>query len=459
MRFISVTSISIALLAAACGGDDKCDFVKNSGCDGSEVCERVQDSGDTVCATPIVVTGRVFDLDTNAGVAGAHILGLDANNSAITPVAVSDSSGKYELIIPVLRTADGAPTTIPQITLRADATGFLTFPSGIRPALPVDTSAPVDKDGKLVIASSLTDIGLLPVAAGGPSVGAIHGKVAANPTAANALVVAEVGGKGFSTFSDRDGAYTIFNVPVGDATVAAYALGYNYEPGSAAVAAGKDVEVNLALSQEAASTVSGSVQIVNGQQGTVTSVILVVASTFNETIARGEAPPGFRAPEPGVSPNISGAFSIAGVPAGRYAVLAAFENDFLVRDESSIGGTAIVYQDVAAAQDVTIGTGFKVTGSVDVVSPGAMAPEMVTGTPTFKWVDDSSEDRYEVTVFDAYGNVTWQGGTPKSVVTLTYGGPALKSGMYYQFRVRSIKDPAETISRSEDLKGVFFYVP
>jgi hypothetical protein len=27
--------------------------------------------------------------------------------------------------------------------------------------------------------------------------------------------------------------------------------------------------------------------------------------------------------------------------------------------------------------------------------------------------------------------------------------------MYYQFRVASIKDPSEVISRSEDLKGVF----
>ena len=49
----------------------------------------------------------------------------------------------------------------------------------------------------------------------------------------------------------------------------------------------------------------------------------------------------------------------------------------------------------------------------------------------------------------------WESGTPKSVVTLPYTGPALKSGMYYQFRVASIKDPATVISRSEDLKGVF----
>ncbi len=77
---------------------------------------------------------------------------------------------------------------------------------------------------------------------------------------------------------------------------------------------------------------------------------------------------------------MNGAFSITGVPAGRYVVLAAFENDFLVRDESGGGGTDIVHQTVVAGQDVTIGSGFKVTGSVDIIGPGAAGPEMVAGT-------------------------------------------------------------------------------
>ena len=458
MRSTMVTAFAMGLISAACGGDGKCDLSEHSGCDDGKACERVQDSEDPICAAPVVVTGRVFDLNTDAGVAGARILGLDANNAAVTFVAVSGSDGKFSLAIPTVRDADGKPTTVPQITLRADASGYLAFPSGIRPALPVDTSAPQLVDGKYVIASSVTDIGLLPVEAGGPATGTIRGKVAENPTAAGVLVVAEVGGKGFSAIADRNGDFAIFNVPAGDAQIAAYALGHNYARASAAVVAGKEVSVDLELSSDPTSIVSGSVSIVNGQLGEATSVILVVESTFDETLARGVTPPGFRAPEPGVAANVSGAFSIAGVPAGRYVVLAAFENDNLVRDESSIGGTAIVHQEVAAGQDVTIGTGFKVTGSVDIVSPGATAPEMVTGTPTFTWLDDSSEDRYEVTVFDSYGNIIWMNGTLKGVVTLAYGGPELKSKNYYQFRVRSVKDPNETISRSEDLKGVF-YVP
>jgi hypothetical protein len=47
-------------------------------------------------------------------------------------------------------------------------------------------------------------------------------------------------------------------------------------------------------------------------------------------------------------------------------------------------------------------------------------------------------------------------------VTHQYAGPALKVGMYYQFRVLSFRDTTNAgrvaISTTEDLKGVFFYL-
>lgn len=445
----------LLLVTVGCGGDDQCDPNKNTGCDDHQACERVQ-GGDPKCVAALEVVGRVFDLDTNAGVAGARIVAIDANGAAASFVATSGSDGSYTLQIPVDRTSAGAPAMTFTITLRADASGYLTFPAGIRPALPIDTATAAMTDGRYQIKSSLTDIGLLKLPAGTPAGGTIKGTIADNATHASALVVAEANGVGYTAIAARDGDYTIFNVPAGSVSVNAYARGYNYTAKTADVKAGASTTVNLDLSSAAASTVSGSVNIVNGGNGTMTSVILVLESTFNTMLARGETPPGLRAPDPGTAPNVTNAFSITGVPAGKYVVLAGFENDFLVRDESSIGGTAIVHQEVVAGQDVTLPTSFKLTGADDIVSPGAMGPEMVTGTPTFKWIDDSSEDRYTVTVFDSYGTDIWDGGTGKSVVTLQYGGPALKSGQYYQFRVASIKDPSEVIARSEDLKGVFF---
>jgi len=456
MRSIIVTSIAIALLAPGCGDDGPCDFFENSGCDDGKVCERVQDSEDTICAEPVIVSGRVFDLGTDAGVRDARILGLDANSSAITFVAVSDSMGKYELGIPVVRTPEGDPTTIPQITLRADAAGFLTFPSGIRPALPVDTSAPVEKDGKLVISSSVTDIGLLPLEAGGPALGTVRGTIAKNATGASSLVVAEIGGKGYAAYADRKGDYLIFNIPEGEVEVAAYARNYNYERKTAAVVTGQAAKVDLALTEEGTSTVSGGVTFVDPGSG-ITSVILVIESTFNMALGRGETPPGLRAPDPGVAPNVASTFSITGVPAGKYVVLAGFENDNFVRDESATGGTDVVHQTVAPAMDAPIATAFKVTGALTLVSPGANGIETVTATPTLAWTDDPSADQYGVTVFDSYGNVAWMTTVAGNVVSLPYGGPALQGGRYYQLRVRSLMNDA-TISKSEDLKGVF-YVP
>ncbi len=442
----------LVLLATGCGGDDSCDPAANSGCDDNQACELVQDK--PTCVAAVVVVGRVFDLDTTAAIGGARIVALDANGAAVSFVATSGSDGSYTLPIPMARTSAGAPAEDFKITLRADASGYLTFPAGIRPALAFDTSSAVLANGRYEIKSSLTDVGLLKLATG-PATGTIKGTVAENSTNASVLVVAEVSGVGYTAIAGRDGDYTIFDVPAGAATVQAYSRGYNYVAKNADVAAGATVDVDLGISDVGPSTVSGSVSIVNGQNGTGTSVILVVESTFKTALARGETPPGLRAPDPGTAPTVNGSFSIAGVPAGRYVVLAAFENDNLVRDESGIGGTAIVHQEVVAGQDVTIGDSFKVTGSVDIVSPGATGPESVSGTVTFTWLDDSSEDRYAVTVFDSFGTVVWEGGTPKSIVTLPYAGPALESGMYYQFRVASIKDPSTVISRSEDLKGVF----
>jgi len=163
---------------------------------------------------------------------------------------------------------------------------------------------------------------------------------------------------------------------------------------------------------------------------------------------------------------VTGAFAIEGVPAGNYVVVAAFENDGLVRDpDLCIAGTDDVHIQVAAATPLAITDSFKITGALEVMTPGAMAAELISGTPTFQWVDDSGEDQYLVELFDAYGQVTWtktmagvSGGQP----SMLYDGAALLSGMYYQFRVTSSAQNGGTgsarcnRSRTEDLKGVFY---
>jgi hypothetical protein len=108
--------------------------------------------------------------------------------------------------------------------------------------------------------------------------------------------------------------------------------------------------------------------------------------------------------------------------------------------------------------------GFKITGALDVVGPGAKDPEVVKGDVTFEWADDSSEDGYELTVLDTFGNEVWKDTevprvTGSASVTLAYGGPALTAG-YYQFRAVSWRSDKKSMARTyisatEDLKGVF----
>ncbi|HWP06994.1 MAG TPA: hypothetical protein VNN72_14675, partial [Polyangiaceae bacterium] len=216
---------------------------------------------------------------------------------------------------------------------------------------------------------------------------------------------------------------------------------------------------------DATTTVSGSVQLVNAPGGAKTSVILVVEDTFDENAARGEAPRGLRSPASG-APDVTGAFTITGVPAGKYVVLAAYENDDLVRDpDTNISGTDFVHLEVTAGETTTtLSESFKVTEALAIVGPGKDTPEAVAEAPDLVWADDSSEDGYDLRVFDALGNEVWQSlGLPavkgSANVTVKYEGP-LEPGMYYQFRASSWRqsgkgDPAP-ISTTEDLRGVFY---
>src|SRR5262249_17761887 len=143
---------------------------------------------------------------------GARVVAVDANGAPVSAVATSGADGTYELGIPTKRTDDGKPTGA-KLTLRADAAGYYTFPSGIRQALPIDTSSPAETSKEFVVSSALTDIGLI-VLAGAPT-GSIAGTAAVPASRTGVLVAAESGGAAFTAIADTSGAYKIFNVPAG----------------------------------------------------------------------------------------------------------------------------------------------------------------------------------------------------------------------------------------------------
>jgi hypothetical protein len=430
---------------------------------------------DTVCGARLEIRGMVFDAISGAPIAAAHVSALDETGAPASDVAVSGADGNYVLQVSARRDAGGEIVDALKWTLFATAADYQPFPAGVRPAIPVNaldaTDETAGEDEVLkVIENASTDVSLLLLPQGERGGRIVSGRVGeigddGEVPGAGTLVVAEGASPAPYTIADASGTYTLFNVPQSAVTIVGYRQGLGVA--SATPGSGEQVDVNLAIESEgidALPTVSGSVNLVDAGGGATTSVVLVPASVFNGKLERGPVPFGLRAPQLPEAPSISGGFTIPGVPRGTYKVLAAFENDGLVRDpDEGIAGTNI--QEIAVdGTDVALETSFKVTGDLAVIAPGAEVPEVVAATPTFEWADDASEDYFHLVVYDAFGELVWEDPmvarvTGSPTVQVTYGGPALMSGMYYQFRATSFRNRAagepSAISRTEDLRGVF----
>jgi len=459
LRFFSVSILgalaSLSLLGSGCGGEETegaggaaaCSVEKQTGCAPGLACEEVEGQSPG-CFAPIAFKGKVFSATDEKPIEGARVVARDANGAAVSNVAITQADGTYALNVPVKRDANGKPLKI-QYTLRTDAAGFQTFPTAPRVALPIDTDTAAGDPP--VVQSAATDVALIPLP-DTSQFGSIAGKVVADAPGGTLIVAG-----GATGIADLSGAYEVFNVPAGaGVAVSAYAAGLQIKPNSADVTAGKQTpNIDLEATGPATASVSGKVELVAGASGP-TTIVLAVEETFNADVARGEVPKGLRVD------NITSTFEIKNVPDGKYVVLAAFENDNKVRDpDVSIGGTEIVHI-IVAGQNLPITESFKVTDALEVVSPGAEKLDEVSGTPDFVWGDYSGEDHYEVRLFDALGNKIWEdlaipGVSGSKIVTAKYGGPALTSGMIYQFRATAIKNGGSPISSTEDLKGVFIY--
>jgi hypothetical protein len=433
-------------------------------CQEGFVCAELVTGGNR-CFGELVFSGEVTNTSDGSAVEGAQVMALNEEGIAVTDTARTDAMGKYDLIAPAKRNADGSP--VGTYTLRAAAQDYQAFPSGVRVAVPIDLGNASSVEGRYKLDSALTDVGLIRLGAAerssmsgtllesGPGIPGDDGGV---------LVVASGANGAFSGLSDQSGNWTIFNLPAGEYEFRHYAVDVQNEGVNVAVS--RDPVSGLSLSEqgEELTTVTGSVQFVNAHGGALTSVILVVADTFDPLTGRGEAPVGLRSPRTG-SPDINGNFSISGVPSGRYVVLPAYENDDLVRDPN----TDFVTIDVPAGSPAFKpppgpNVDLEVTAALPTISPGADAPEAVTTKPMLVWGDDSSEDYYDVRVFDAFGEEVWNslmlpGVSGSATASVQYAGP-LEPGMYYQFRVTSWhapggKEPAP-ISATEDQRGLFY---
>jgi hypothetical protein len=460
--------------AFACGGSedeqklpgpgDSCEPAASGDvCQTGLSCEPLADGSANVCGAPLTLRVKVQDSASGASVDGARVIALNAEGTPVGEVAQTDAEGAYQLSVPALRNPDGSISAQSTWRLVVAAQGYQIFPAGPRPAVPI--SGQQASGEPAVIEAANTQVALLALPDAAALDRQIQGTLGGSD-AGGTLVVAE-GGAVPAPYgiAARDGSFVIFNVPAGEFAIAAYRQGQEFERTAADTRAGSASGLTVNSVEGTLAPVTGNVNIVNAPGGSMTSVVLVPESVFDATLERGPVPLGLRAPKPPELPSIAGAFTVEAVPQGKYVVLAAFENDLLVRDpDASIAGTDIQHVDMAGSS-VSMAQSFKITEQLAIVGPGAEQPEPVSGTPVFRWADDSSEDRYELELYSALGDLIWSdraipGVSGTSTVERTYEGPALSPGMIYQFRVTSFRDRRGTptaISRSEDLRGVFGY--
>ncbi|WPP51881.1 MSCRAMM family protein [Catalinimonas niigatensis] len=295
--------------------------------------------------------------------------------------------------------------------------------------------------------------------------GYILGKVSeAGKEVAGVLIVGEKDGKGYSTVSDAQGNFFLYNLPAGNFQLKAWIGGYESEQKAVNVSAATESQQNILLTQGATGTVSGTISFLAS-----TAVEVDVALTHPLT----------HEPIPGLKASTTANYSIQNVPAGTFLARATYRNDERVVDPDWIVKFGEPLVEVAGGQ---VNRDFSLTNALKVMSPtnlpsNTIPSEITSLTPSFSWESYASASDYVVEVSDASGNVIW-GGIDRSQsipvkkviipssqtrVDFNYDGTATKSlepGKVYRWRVFVSKDDKQStsgwrlISVSEDQLGL-----
>jgi hypothetical protein len=401
------------------------------------------------------ITGKVTDLSSGATLSEATVILFDANANSPVNTTKTNSSGDYTFEV------DGG-----NYFLKFYKQGYESVPPREMEPVPFEVMiGQTTTQSVQMSASSITNAGY------------ITGKVSAGSSGkAGVLVIAEGANSAYSAISDKDGNYTIFNVPAGSFEVKGLLAEYSSSVASTSVTANTATNnVNVTLTEDAAAEVSGTFKVIS--QTTIatpptTMDIALVHPLTRETI-------------PGLSQNVpyssSLSFSFSGVPDGTYIVRATFANDYIVIDPD--------YITKFGDYTVTISGGTADPGSVDIVATSAViltsptnamnttVPVSATTTPTFEWSAYPSTSDYVIEVTDAStGNVIWGGFTntdgtitknitiPSNTTSVAFDSDgtatdALEVGKVYRWRVYASKNNNQSgtwnlISASEDQQGL-----
>lgn len=392
-----------------------------------------------------IVEGIITDFETSLAIADVRIIVFDANtNSPIGDTYSTNANGEYSIEL--------YPGTY---YLKLNCLGYESIPHPGVTALPIAVviNESVVADFQMS-ASNIIDGGV------------ISGTVTAlDASVAGGLIIAEKGDLAYSSVSDADGNYFIYNVPAGDYSVKCWKAGYNSNIQEINIEASMEKsDVNITLTQDATANVTGTISFLATENKEVD--VSLVHPVTKETV------PGLNIKTEG------GNYIFENVPNGTYIGRASFENDSLVLDPDWVvknGGEPTI-----EVNNADVSLNYSVTGAVSLQNPtnnslSTQPVEVSLDTLSFSWIPYPSTSDYVIEVIDGNGNIIWGGFSadwsqkniviPGSQTSIEYDADGtanaqLEAGKTYRWRIFSSKDDNQSvtgwrlISVSEDQMGL-----
>ena len=397
-----------------------------------------------------LLEGIITDANNGVPLENAQLVVYDANtNAPIGNSVLTDEDGNYNFEL--------VPGTYYLVIYKQ---GYEKIPvSYMATPIPLNVSKGITTNENFeMLPSSITNAGL------------ISGRVTNNGNPiGGVLVVATDHENGFSTVSDNEGEYVIYNVPNGNYTVSGWIGGFNSSSENVSLTSNielKDQDLDLTPVEDV--KVTGMVSFL-----ATTNIEVDVALTHpysRETI------PGL------VTTTNGGSYSINGVPNGTFLARATFENDEKVVDPDWVVKNG---EPIIEINGTSIQMDFSVTGSIKLAEPSnematTIPCEVTSVTPTFSWQPYSSATDYVIEVMDGNGNIIWGGFSnnwtvkniliPKEQTSITFNSDGnaladLTAGKLYRWRVYASKEDKQAntgwrlISVSEDQMGLIKILP
>jgi hypothetical protein len=411
-------------------------------------CKKNSDSAPTTGQ----LKGIIKDATTLSPIESVSVVVFNAdNNSPIGQTLKTNASGEFS--------ADLAPGNY---FVKLSRQGYYPVPPPSLDAVPFAISL-----GQI----TQSDAQMFPASTA--NTGWIVGKVSSGRTAVQGALVVATDGQNktaFSTSSDQNGDYSIYNVPAGTFNVQAYLASYNSSVVAASVTTGNATAgINIDLQKTASAILTGNIRNLSIDNKDVD--ITLVHPITKETI------PGL------TTTSINLAYSLGNIPNGTFIARASYKNDMRVMDPDRITkfGEPTIAVSAGTCSPSTLT--FDVTGPVTLNGPtnplSSTVPVSASTRPTFSWTAYPSTSDYVIEVMDAStGQIVWGGFDksgplpvkkiiiPSSQTSITYNSNSqatisdLGPGKIYRWRIYASKNDVtqstgwSLISTSEDQVGL-----